>query len=289
MAKAFTYWLSKNSAFVKRFRQWNNRRNDALRQKKRLKEKQSYKGNLAVLAIMKNEESGLREWIDHHLDQGAGKIFLIDNGSTDGSRKIAESFVEGGRVEYIYLPKKWHQLEHYWEVIERFNIRQDFEWLLTADIDEFWFCKDGSKISDRLSDFIGTDVIYTNWSVFGSNGLDRQPESVRKSFVMRHPQLGPHQMTKWICRTSALKTFSQLHIHKIKDACSSKTISENEIFQLNHYQIQSREFFEKVKMRRGDAVNSIHDDTRDWDYFESVDKDCDLEDNRLRQIVMQEK
>jgi|TARA_B110000908_G_C10208481_1_gene428958 glycosyltransferase involved in cell wall biosynthesis len=285
MLKKIINLASHTSSYVLQFREWNRQRNKKSRQKKRLSVEKSYKARLAVLAIMKNEEFGLREWINHYLDQEVGKIFLIDNGSTDRSKEIAESFVDTGRVEYVFLPKKWSQREHYWEVILRLKIREEFEWLLTADIDEFWFCRDGSKIPAKLSDFTGIDVVYTNWSVFGSSELELQPESVRGSFVMRKPDLGPHIFTKWICRTSALKEFSQLEIHKIKGICSSRTVSENEYFQLNHYQIQSREFYGNVKMRRGDAVNSIFDNARNWDYFEKLDQDCTVEDNNLSQIV----
>lgn len=285
MLKKIINLAAHNSDCILRFRQWNNRRNNQSRQIKRRKIEESYKARLAVLAIMKNEEFGLREWINHYLDQGVGKIFLIDNGSTDRSKEITKSFTDTGRVEYIFLPKKWSQREHYWEVIIRFKIRQDFEWLLAADIDEFWFCKDGSKIQDKLSDFTGIDVVYTNWSVFGSSEFELQPKSVRKSFVMRKPDLGPHVFTKWVCRTNALKDFSQLEIHKIKGVCSSKAVSENEFFQLNHYQIQSREFYENVKMRRGDSVSSISDNARNWGYFEKLDQECTVEDNSLRQMV----
>lgn len=234
---------------------------------------------------MKNEEMVIGEWIQHYIDQGADEIFVIDNGSTDNSKFVVESMVSNGRVHYIYLPEKWNQKEHYWSVINKFKIRNRFQWLLIADIDEYWFVKDGRQIPEALSDFNETDVIYVNWMMFGSNGHQAQPESVRAAFTKRNKDLGSHKFTKWICRTSCLKEFSQLQIHKIKKACSSRTISANETFQMNHYMIQSREYFSKVKMPRGDAYNPIHDSTRNWEYFEKIDQNCTVNDFTLRDRV----
>ena len=45
--------------------------------------------------------------------------------------------------------------------------------------------------------------------------------------------------------------------------------------QLNHYQIQSKEYYEKVKMTRGDVSQKAWDNKRDWDYFNERDvSDC---------------
>lgn len=281
MAVRFGDWLAKHSSIARSINLWNRRRINKIRAQRVAAKTQSYEKRFAVLAIMKNEGLTVKEWIQHYLDEGADEIFIIDNGSADNSKQIIESFLSTGKVHYVYLPKKWHQKEHYWSTIQKFKIKDRFEWLLIADVDEFWFVRDGRTVADSLSEFSEFDVLYGNWSIFGSSGFDYQPESVRTSFVMRQPVLGPHKFTKWICRTSSLKKFSQLQVHKVKGACSSRTVSLNDVFQVNHYIIQSREYFEKVKMSRGDVNNPIHDQTRDWSYFEGVDTNCNLRDSIL--------
>jgi hypothetical protein len=74
-------------------------------------------------------------------------------------------------------------------------------------------------------------------------------------------------------------------MHKVFGACSSRTISDNGLLQINHYPLQSREYFEDVKMRRGDAVNPALDQVRNWDYFETYDRPCVVEDLTLRNQV----
>lgn len=285
MAVRFGDWLAKHSSIARSINLWNRRRINRLREKRISSKSDSYEKKLAVLAIMKNESLLIKEWIQHYLDEGADEIYIIDNGSDDNSKEIIESFSSTGKVQYIFLPKKWHQKEHYWSTLRKHKIKERFEWLLIADVDEFWFVKDGRTVADALSSFCDFDVIYGNWSIFGSSGFEHQPASVRSSFVLRQPLLGSHKFTKWICRTSSLRKFSQLQVHKIKGACSSRTVSANETFQVNHYMIQSREYFEKVKMARGDVNNPIHDQTRNWSYFEGVDEACTLRDSVLSDRV----
>lgn len=109
--------------------------------------------------------------------QGAGRIYLIDNGSTDGSCAIAEQYaLATGRVELIGLPEPWQQLAHYRTAIAALDIVNTCEWLLIADLDEFWFCKSpADNLKGALSRFDRMDVIYANWFIFGSAGHIEHP------------------------------------------------------------------------------------------------------------------
>ena len=48
---------------------------------------------------------------------------------------------------------------------------------------------------------------------------------------------------------------------------------------IDHYRIRSREYFEKVKMTRGDS--NIPGFIRDWAYFAEQDANCSIEDRLL--------
>lgn len=249
--------------------------------------KRQYSGQgLAVLATMKNESTNLDEWMTHYFQVGADRIVLIDNGSTDDSLKRAEAWLKTGKVEVLSYPAQHRQLEHYWAAYRRF-VAGRHEWLLIADMDEFWFCPDGTTIAEKLADpnFDCIDVIYANWRMFGSSGLVRHPESIRIGFVHCAPRLDSHKNTKFICRASALRHSGNLGIHKVKGADSSRTVSDNEAFHLNHYPIQSREFFQQVKMTRGDALSRMSDTVRDMEYFRRYDEPCILEDRTLSELV----
>ncbi len=262
-------------------RRWNRARL-AVRQAAR-KGALTHPHRLGVLAIVKNESMNLDEWVEHYLWMGAGKIYLIDNGSTDDTVAKAKAWVAKGKVELVEYPQKHRQRQHQWAAFQKFTIAAQCQWLLIADADEFWFCPGGETLAEALADFDGFDVIYANCATFGSSGLTDHPASIRQSLTLRSAGLTPHKWRKYLCRTSVLTQPDCIQVHSIVGACSSRTVSDNLRFQLNHYVIQSVEFFQAVKMTRGDAVNSINDTLRDMDYFRSQDAPCSLADTKLAQ------
>ena len=265
--------------------QWNRARKIRNRSETHRRFRQRYK--LGVMAIMKNEAMNLEEWIQHYLWQGIEQIYLIDNGSNDNSLKLLQPWIDQGVVKLIQLEERYKQKVHYRTAFKHFHIADECQWLMIADLDEFWFCKkEGVNIREALNHYDELDVIYTNWSMFGSSGHKVHPSDLRTQFLMRHQELGDNRNTKWICQTNILSGLRDLGIHKIKWACSSRTISDNNMFQINHYVIQSLEYFTKIKMTRGDATSQVKDKTRSIDYFNSYDEPCSIKDTLLADMVV---
>lgn len=238
---------------------------------------------LGVLAIMKNEAMNIDEWVEHYLWMGATRIWLIDNGSSDDTVAKARAWEARGKVRLIERPKQHRQRIHYWAAFRIFGIAEECDWLLIADLDEFWFCPNGDKLSGALAEYPETDVIYANWAIFGSGGLIAHPPSVRTGFTLRRPGLASHG--KYICRTQALSAPENLHLHLVKSPHPLRTVTDTGRFQLNHYPIQSLDFFRSVKMTRGDAGNAAKDTMRDMDYFREQDAGCVETDRRLADLV----
>ncbi|MEI8384528.1 MAG: glycosyltransferase family 2 protein [Nitrosomonadaceae bacterium] len=269
----------------KALRQWNRARKIKNRGSINRKFHQRYK--LGVMAIMKQEAMNLEEWIQHYLWQGIDQIYLIDNGSTDNSLKLVRPWIDQGVVKLISLEEPWKQKVHYRTAFKNFHIADECQWLMIADLDEFWFCKkEGVNIREALNHYDEFDVIYTNWSMFGSSGHKVHPAGLRTQFLMRQKGLGHHFNTKWICQTIALNDLEDLDVHKIRGACSSRTISDNEMFQINHYMIQSLEYFTKIKMTRDDAGNEAGGETRNINYFNHYDEQCIIKDTLLADMVV---
>jgi hypothetical protein len=238
---------------------------------------------LGVLGIMKNEALNIDEWVEHYLWMGASLICLIDNGSTDDTVAKARAWEARGKVRLIELPKPHRQRIHYWTAFRTFGIAQRCDWLVIADLDEFWFCPNGDTLPVALAEFSEVDVIYSNWVVFGSSGLIAHPPSVRAGFTLRRPGLARHG--KYICRTQALSGPNDLHLHQVKSPVPLRTVTETQRFQLNHYPIQSLDFFRSVKMTRGDAGNAAKDAMRDMAYFHKQDAGCNETDRKLADLV----
>ncbi|OYU39115.1 MAG: hypothetical protein CFE33_11860 [Pseudorhodobacter sp. PARRP1] len=245
----------------------------------------NYEHELGVLGIMKDEAMNIDEWVQHYISMGAGKIFLIDNGSTDDTVAKAKAWVAQGIVELVEYPQRYRQKQHYWSAIKEMKIAKRCQWLLIADLDEFWFCPSGETIAAQLPDFYHSDVIYANWRMFGSSGLDKHPQSLRQGFTQCTPWRYAEGGRKYLCRTSVLKTQKTLKTHRVVGACSSRTVSENERFHLNHYAIQSVEYFQKVKMTRGDVSSINAEMVRDMGYFHKIDAPCTTHDHLLADLV----
>jgi hypothetical protein len=150
--------------------------------------------------------------------------------------------------------------------------------LIIVDLDEFVFSTDGRRLKDVATEFFSAkdapSMCTCMWTMFGARGgegkdsdiFDKQPESIRKSFVWRKTPLDIN--TKAIMRMKDVKD-GGLHLHQSSVNGGSTGCPSN--IQLNHYAIQSKEFFEKVKMKRGDATSSTMNNVRTWDYFNRYD------------------
>jgi hypothetical protein len=267
----------------KSIRHWNNQRVNARRDKTKLILNHDHR--LGILGIMKNESMNILEWVEHYKNEGVTAIYLIDNGSTDDAILKLHNHIASGLVKLIELPEKHKQKQHYWTAIDHFKITEACEWLIVADIDEFWFCKDGTQLNDIWPQYHGYDVVYVNWSIFGSNGHIQHPTSLRKSLTKKQAHLASNMFTKWACRTSIIQSIDNIDIHKVSGGCSSRTIADNQTFQINHYVTQSKEYFAKVKMTRGDAVKALNNDIRDWAYFDQYDAPCTETDEVLSKRI----
>lgn len=242
------------------------------------------RATLGVLAILKNEALNLREWVDHYRWQGASRLFLIDNGSTDGGRALVEREIADGFVEWYRRPRRHAQVAHYREVFRRAAVRRKVEWLAVADLDEFWYAP-RSTLREELERVGGLDLIYANWRNFGSGGWNEHPPSLRRCITRRFPEYGQHACTKWIVRTDAVWLPWQLRIHKVRHVASDRVVSDNVTFRLAHYPIQSLRYFTEVKMTRGDVSTRRSDSLRDLAYFETYDARATVEDRELADLV----
>jgi hypothetical protein len=244
-----------------------------------IKEGFDNKNKLSVLAQMKNETINLKIWINHYLWQGVDKIYLIDNGSTDEPLKILQPYIDNGILVYISLPEKYKQLEHYKKVIQDEDIINKTEWLIICDLDEFFYGYP-NKLIDTINEYKEYDIIYSNWLMFGSDGLIDHPDDIRKSIVWRDKNF--HELTKYIVKPNKIKNFDDIYIHKINNMDNS--IIVNDKIRLNHYPIQSLDFFTKVKMTRG-GNSPITENVRDINYFNKYNENMIYKDTDLSDLI----
>ena len=259
-----------------------------------MKEEKEY--FLCIVAIFKNEALILEEWLNHYINQGVEHFYLIDNGSTDNYKNILLKF---NNVTCITDDEKYKQVEHYNKYLS--TIKSSSEWVIVVDLDEFIYARNGFNSIKSVLLTIDCDVISIGWKMFGSSNHIEQPLSVRTGFTYRLKGVSLRQNNKEIIRTSVLDKFTSAHEqltsgkkivmpNKSYDEESSKDSSYDEeslkdcVLHLNHYAIQSKSFFEKIKMTRGDVAAARLKNIRNWDYFNAYDHK-EILDEELKNIV----
>lgn len=254
---------------------------------------------LSIGAIFKNESNGLEEWLLNHLNEGVEHFYLINNGSTDNFMPIIEKY-----NKYITLFDD--NLRH--SQIQLYNkyfmpIKKYSKWFMIIDLDEFVYSR---KNYNKIADYLKTvdkniSKIALFWKMYGSSGYVEQPNSIIHSFVNRHNILNIGFTLKQIVRSSHVIKFS-IHDHSVYNERmyigsnnrlvsirnreyllsenDSKTCLSNSALHLNHYAIQSYDWFKNVKMSRGDVNSSIHENVRNDEYFKKYDTNH-IYDNEL--------
>ena len=250
---------------------------------------------MGVLAIFKNEAHILEEWIEHYIKEGCDHFYLIDNDSTDNPEAILEKY--SPRITVVRSSDRHAQIRLYNEM--RDQIARECEWIAVVDLDEFMYTK-----TDTIAEYVRgqpDDVgqILATWINYGSSGYIEQPHLIIPSFLMHaRIEIGTEMEVKGIIRTRMLRSF-QVHGHDMREGhtissdgtqinSADKIIQTENLIQngklwVNHYQIQSWEYFCSVKMLRGDAMNPMTENYRDEAYWNSRDK------NEVRNVVLRDK
>lgn len=234
---------------------------------------------LSVLAIFKNEAMNLDVWMKHYIWMGVEHFYMIDNGSDDNYMEILQKYIDQGIVTLHVRPERYQIMPHTRFVYDAERIWEKSKWLLIVDLDEFWYCHN-STIAAELKSLEQYDVIITRWRMFGTSGCVDHPEDIRVSNVHREP-VHPTG-TKYLFKTEAVKS-PQIEIHWISD--NNNTYTDVEKFRLNHYSIQSLEYFKRVKMTRGDAENQNNNNVRDMNYFYRYDRAPTILDEDLKFMI----
>lgn len=237
---------------------------------------------LSVVAIFKNEADVMKEWIDHHLEQGVDHFFLVNHNSSDNFSSILDLYGEN-RITVFNEERMHAQTTIMNELIHK--IKSDTDWIMSIDLDEYMYVRQnpqskqyGSTVSSALSVVTKQKnspcQILVPWTMFGSSGHIEQPPSVRMNFTQCDPN--PHQLSKFIVRS---KMFHQYGVHKSNcdgypwNRCltgTHKCNSAEAVLALNHYPIMSLERFKRVKMTRGD-VSDGYQHVRNEEYFQRND------------------
>ncbi len=237
--------------------------------------------NLGLVAIFRNEDDYLVEWIEFHRMMGVDHFILYDNGLEKSSQQLLKPYIEKNIVTHIPFPDIQGlrdgrhadtlsiQQMAYADFVKRFS--HHFKYILQLDIDEFLFPKSHNSITDVLTEYDDSKLarIEINWTNFGDSGHLTKPNGlVIKNFTKSGSNVVP-QAIKSISNTRYLsKRFAFTNVHRFSHRITLKDIITklllgypqiikgkiaNDLFQLNHYITKSKvEFLTKgQKYKKG--------------------------------------
>lgn len=242
--------------------------------------------SFVVVAIFKNETTNLMEWLDHYKWQGASHIYLLDNGSTDQPEKVLDPFLQDGFVTCLFDKTPFIQIKYYQSIVKHIQeLEQPPDWILIADLDEFWFstttnlCNEHEQVPEHIR------CVYCSWIEFGPSEDGSHPSSLRKELVYRNPTtLSP----KYCFRTMQVQP-EAVKIHEVlipeKDCIRNPTG-----IRLHHYFTQSYEYWHCIKIPRGSSMGdlSVYANTQQRKLFEERGSAvCTVLDTTLSDLVKQ--
>lgn len=119
--------------------------------------------NVALIAIAKNEDKYIAEWLEHHLSLGFDTIIIADN----DDELVLSGYASDRVVIEDYTKVKGVQPKAYSTLFNKY--RKKYDWIAFFDIDEFLVIEDGRDLKTWLSSYPDTDVVRLNCKHFTDN------------------------------------------------------------------------------------------------------------------------
>jgi hypothetical protein len=245
------------------------------------------KYKLTIMAIFKNEEDYLEEWLEHHINQGFEHFYLYCN---DPKIEKYQYLKNTKYHKYITLipwvnkknnGKNTIQRQAYTHCIQNYN--KEYQFIMMLDIDEFIVHTDKNK---KVVDFINS--IYSEWDKtkaikvqrydFGSDGHIKKPKGKVMNNYKTHEKLcssyktiansdyintkknfyGVHDF--WYLPKKVGKVYNSYfsYIHTgYPNGCKKENINEVPLV-INHYYTKSyNEYLDRCKLWDNGGINTV--------------------------------
>jgi len=238
---------------------------------------------LAVGSLFKNESHCLKEWIEHYIFHGVEHFYLINDQSTDDYLSILTPYIEKNIITLFeanfekYLGRQRDMYNFF--ILPRLK-NKEMKWLLLCDLDEFVWSPLNINLNNILDNCTNNGQLQIHCALFGSNGHIKQPISLVDGFTKRRTNIEGYY--KYFVNSDF--DFSSLNVHHAtfvnkEHETNNFIIIHNNYFRFNHYNCQSKEFWNNIKCTRGDADNYR---IRTMEDFNELDIN-EVEDNELRE------
>ncbi len=124
----------------------------------------NYGMKVALVAIAKDEDKYIEEWVQYYRHIGVDDVFIYQN----NWRCTAESLIDSEHVHLVEWDGERQQIPAYNDFIRLHWDEYDFA--MFFDVDEFLVVRGGKTLREFLFGFLDKALIGVNWRIFGDSG-----------------------------------------------------------------------------------------------------------------------
>lgn len=269
--------------------------------------KKTFRYNVSICVIFKNEADFLEEWLTYHIVVGVQHFYLYNNNSDDNFLDILQPFIDDGIVELIDWPYNQAQMSAYEDCYKK--NKDSTEWLGFIDIDEFVCPIYDVDMKDFLRTFENYPGVAIYWKQFGSTGHLKhdnnklvieqytqnwnKPSIFTKMFCNMNYEIGlfenPHIISTKICGVviNPVNQFKKI----IKFGFHRKSYFDKDTIQINHYWGKAYNIFVKSKLQRSDVYHANSDEMSELrkKLLKSHEEMCTTRDYTIQRFLLSTK
>lgn len=250
---------------------------------------------LSITSIQRDRGPYILEWIAFHMVVGVNKFYIYNHGDDAQQKhillKLSEKLpgiIHAQQVGAIDRPQI-AAYQHAWA-----HHKNDVDAMAFIDGDEFLFSP-GKNLTDEVARLFEQhrpcSALGVYWTIYGSSGHYQDPQGLIIENFTRHarPDFVPNRHIKTILRGGSEAVIEHSHLfhteHGTVDELGRTVTSpwmrdwepSSDSLRLNHYTVQSYEFFLNKKKNSGQAdLLQAHAFARPDSWFEEYDRnECD--------------
>jgi glycosyltransferase involved in cell wall biosynthesis len=117
---------------------------------------------IAAVYTCRNEADIVEMSFRHTLNQGVDRIYVMDHGSTDGTRDILNDISDAtDQITIVTDDGPYHMQARWMSELAAMAAGDGYEWIIASDVDEFVYATNGGTVANALKQ-CEHDKLYMN-------------------------------------------------------------------------------------------------------------------------------
>jgi FkbM family methyltransferase len=241
---------------------------------------------IACVAVVRDEERHIAEWLAWQFMIGFDTVMLIDHGSTDGTATVARAMAERHDIRLVAWPPADQEVQSTAYGAAARALAGEFDWLAYFDTDEFLVLDEGLALKPLL-DARPEAAVAVPWAIFGSAGHVDIPDAlVTAAFCRRSlADFPPNRHVKSIIRPGRMIRPINPHVFEIQGETAGLRgerlafaapgyLADAPVYsgaKLHHYFTRSRAHWQRRLKRGGLKIVRTEQEFFDYDRNELFD------------------